>query len=156
MRKKHRVVLSSEQRRELARLISTGEAPARRLAHARILLKADASPDGPAWTDSLIARVLDVSASTSERVRQRFAIEGLDAALGRRAESATDRQLARAVSARATRLAALAASPPPAGHVRWTLRLLAQRYSELIPGESVSYETVRRVLSQLSGRRRHR
>ena len=35
----------------LQQLISSGKAPARKLAHARILLKIDRSTPGPEWTD---------------------------------------------------------------------------------------------------------
>ena len=40
--KQYKVQLSSEERRELQKMISTGVAPARKLTRARILLKADA------------------------------------------------------------------------------------------------------------------
>ena len=46
------------------------------------------------------------------------------------------------------RLVALSCSQPPAGHARWTLRLLADRAVELDYIDSVSHETVRRVLKK--------
>ena len=48
--KKHSIRLTAEQRRDLEALISAGQAPARKLTHARILLKADCGPDGPRWS----------------------------------------------------------------------------------------------------------
>ncbi len=46
--KKHQVILTGEQRQSLLDLIAVGKVSAQRLAHARILLKADASTGGPA------------------------------------------------------------------------------------------------------------
>src|SRR5512135_2839713 len=82
--KKYTVTLTAEERRDLHDLIAAGKAAAQKLAHARILLKADAAPEGPAWHDDRIAEAFDVSVATVERVRQRFVEQGLEAALGRK------------------------------------------------------------------------
>ena len=58
--------------------------PRPRPPHARILLKADNGPAGPAWTDAAISEALLASISTIERVRKRFAEQGLEAAIRRR------------------------------------------------------------------------
>ncbi len=55
-----------------------------KLTHARILLKADATPSGPDWSDGRIAEALDIGRATVERVRKQFVEEGLKAALERR------------------------------------------------------------------------
>ena len=44
--KKYRVTLTAEERQGLHGPISAGKAAAKKLAHARILLKADAAPTG--------------------------------------------------------------------------------------------------------------
>jgi hypothetical protein len=62
--KKYIVELTPEQREELSHMISTGKTAAREMTHARILLKADQGPQGPAWSDSRIEEALEVSAST--------------------------------------------------------------------------------------------
>ena len=54
-REDYRVLLSDDDRAVLYRLVSAGTAPARQITHARILLKADEGPDGPAWKDAAIA-----------------------------------------------------------------------------------------------------
>ena len=46
--KKYKVTLTADERRSLKELIAAGKAAAQKLAHARILLKADAAPGGPA------------------------------------------------------------------------------------------------------------
>jgi Homeodomain-like domain len=79
--KKYSVKLTTEQRQELSRMISTGKAAARELMHARILLKADQGPEGPAWSDSRIQEALEVSASTVQRVRKYCAQHGVQEAI---------------------------------------------------------------------------
>ena len=85
--KKYIVRLTPEQRQDLHLLISTGEEAARKLVHARVLLKADEGEQGPGWTDEQISEALDVSTSTLVRVRREFAQQGLQAALTRRSLS---------------------------------------------------------------------
>ena len=55
MNKKYIVTLTTEERAWLEELTRTGTAAARKLTHARILLKADVSPDGPGWQDAAIS-----------------------------------------------------------------------------------------------------
>ena len=75
MKKKYIVRLTPEERDELEKLVSAGEARARKLMHAHILLEADA--DGPNWTDDQISEALSVGRATIERVRKAFVEEGL-------------------------------------------------------------------------------
>lgn len=70
MKKKYPVILSEPEQEELKRLIAAGTAPARKLTHARILLKADQSPEGPGWVDEQVAEAVEVSQPTVSRVAQ--------------------------------------------------------------------------------------
>src|SRR5512144_263434 len=125
MPKKHVVRLSADERTQLEALIRTGNAPAHTQTHARILLKADCSADGPAWTDALIAQACDVSRPTIERVRKTFATKGLDAALYRKKWTGPSRR--KLDGQGEAQLVALACSQPPDGAERWTLVLLADK-----------------------------
>jgi hypothetical protein len=146
MKPKHRVHLTENQRQGLRRRIAAGRGPARELTHARILLKADAGPGGPAWADAAIARALDVSVSTIERVRKRFIGQGLAAAVRRKPPA---REYRRALDGEAeAHLIALSCTEPPDGQARWSMRLLARRLVELRVVEAVSDETVRRTLKK--------
>ena len=146
MAKKYRVTLAPDERAELGAMISEGEADARKLAHARILLQADEAPGGPGRTDAGIAAALDTSTRTIERVRRRFVEQGLESALPPRP---TGRAYARALEGRQeAHLIALACSEPPRGKKRWTLRLLAGRMVELDHVESLSHEAVRQALKK--------
>jgi len=148
MKKKYIVTLTRAERRMLQEMLSRGKAAARKLMHARILLKADAGPEGPAWDDDAIVQGLEVGRATVERVRKEFVEEGLEAALTRRRPR---RQYQRAFDGDAeAHLVALACQKPPEGRSRWTLRLLADRMVELEYVEQVSYQTVRRTLKKMS------
>jgi len=84
MRKKYHVTLSQAERNQWLGLIRKGRSSALRQTHARILLQADRSRQGLARSDAQIHEALGVAVSTIERVRQRFAEGGLEAALSRR------------------------------------------------------------------------
>lgn len=145
--KKYKVTLTADERQQLRDLIAAGKAAAQKLAHARILLKADAAPGGPAWTDDRIAEAVEVSTDTVARVRQRFVEESLDAAVSRKKPTRPSRE--RTLDGRAeARLIALACSRPPVGRKRWTTQLLADRLVELKVVGAVSDETVRRALQK--------
>ena len=72
MHKKYIVRLTETERGVLEALVNSGKRAARALTHARILLKADCGPDGPAWTDLAISTALDVRIPTIERVGARW------------------------------------------------------------------------------------
>ena len=146
MLKKHRVTLTDSEREHLLSLISAGEGSARRLTHARVLLKADEGPSGPAWADDEIAEALDVSRPTIERIRRRYATEGLEDALNHRRPAAAPRR--KLDGPAEAHLIALACSSAPEGHNRWTLRLLADKLVALEIVDAVSHETVRQVLKK--------
>jgi len=151
MKKRFAVCLSEDQRTQLFDLIGKGTAEARRLTHARILLKADQSPAGPAWTDERIAEAVEVSQPTVFRVRRQFIEAGMEAALHRRPSR---REYHRKLDGeQEARLIALACSTPPAGRADWTLRLLADRLVELEVVDTLSYQTVRRTLKKTNSSR---
>ena len=70
--KKYIVTLTDEERELLARRVSSGKSAARKLMHARVLLKTDASPGGPGWKDEQISQSLEVGTATIERIRRQF------------------------------------------------------------------------------------
>ncbi len=130
----------------MKRLIAAGTSPARKLVHARILLKADESPEGAGWVDETIAEAVETSQPTVSRVRKQYFCEGLEAALNRRPPK---REYHRKLDGeKEARLIALACSEPPEGQARWSLRLLADRLVELEVVDDVSHQTVRRTLKK--------
>jgi transposase len=147
MNKKYIVRLTQNERDILDGLVTTGKRAARTLTHARILLKADCGPDGPAWTDQAISAALDVSIPTIERVRRTLVLDGFEAALQRKPAPPRSRKLDGRQEAH---LIAIACSPVPEGHKRWTLKLLAKQLVELEDLDGLAPETVRQILKKTS------
>ena len=143
MNKRYIVRLTSEERGQLKALVSKGKTAAYKIQHANILLMADA--DGQGWADEPIAQTLSVHANTVRGVRQRFAEECLEAAVGRKRQGCPSRAPL-LDGEKEARLIAPRCSAPPPGHGRWTLHLLAEQLVELQVVESISYETVRKAL----------
>lgn len=146
MEKRAVVCLTEAERTVLTDLIAGGVAPARTQTHARILLKADQSPAGPAWTDAAIATALEVGERTVARVRARWADHGLDDALHRRPPRREYRR--KLDGAQEAHLVALACAAPPAGKERWAVRVLAAKLVEAGIVESIGRETVRTTLKK--------
>jgi hypothetical protein len=145
--KKYVVRLSKDERAALDDLISKGKHPAATILKARVLLKADVSEAGEAWSDSRIVKALDTSLATVARTRQRLVEEGFDAVLARKhsPNSARKRVFDGAAEAK---LIALACSEPPKGRSRWTLALLEDKVVELKIVERASDNTIGRVLKK--------
>ena len=121
MKKKYTVTLTEEERQTLQAMLSRGKAAARKLMHARILLKANVAPGRPGWNDAAIAEGLDVGRATVERVRKQFVEDGFEAALERRKPRRQYR--CKLDGEGEAHLIALACSKAPEGRTRWTLRL---------------------------------
>ena len=147
MRKHYRVLLTPSERDQLKRMLAAGTASARKLLHARILLKADQGPQGPGWVDQAIADAVESSQPTVSRVRKQSVEQGLQAALNRRPP--TREYVRKLDGVQEAHLIALACAKPPTGQARWSLRLLADKLVELeIVEEAVSYQKVRRILKK--------
>jgi transposase len=139
---KYEVKLSDEQRKRLEKAISSGQSPARELAHARVLLEASEGK-----TDEQVALAVRVSPSTVARVRKQFATAGIDPALRRRPQPPRPEKRKLDGTAEA-KLVMLACSSPPEGHEHWTLDLLADRMVRLKYVPTVSRDTVSRALKK--------
>jgi transposase len=137
---KHEVHLKEAERRKLIGIVSKGRNKAVVIQRAHILLKADEGK-----TDAEISQMLYVSEQTLRRTRQRFAQEGLQAALEDKPHPATGTELDEKQEAR---IIALACSEPPAGQARWTLELLTQEVLKDGIVTHLSPETVRLLLKK--------
>ncbi len=145
---KYVVRLSDEERRQLQAIVDEGSGAKETRQRARVLLKADQSKRGPAWSDERTAEFAEVSLSTVHRVRQRLVEEGFEAAVFRK--GATDRQYRKLDGEGEAKLIATACSQAPAGRSRWTLHLLAGKLVALGVVESISHECVRQTLKKTS------
>ena len=143
MNTKYLVKLSDEQRQHLEKLTSSGTVPARQMKRALILLKSDLQAN---WSYEQIAEAFDVSAVTIAKVRKTFMEQGLEVALQRKKPN---REYEHVLDGEdEAHLIALACSQPPTGRKHWSLRLLQDRFVKLGHVDTVSYETIRRVLKK--------
>ena len=147
--RKYVVTLSREERKFLSELTTKGKHRSQKILNALILLGCDEGEfQEKRLTNEEISRVLGISMRKIDRVKKRFVEEGMDVALNGRKGS---RVYARKVDGDfEARLVALSCSEPPEGYARWSLRLLADKAVELNYIDSVSHETVRRVLKKTS------
>jgi hypothetical protein len=145
MQKKYIVRLSKQEREILQETIKNLKGSGQKVRRAQILLKADEK--GPAWTDDRIAEAFGCRRQTVETIRRRLVESGFQETLEgkKRAEPPTAKLLDGKQEAKiiATRL-----GPPPKGYANWSLRLLARKVVELEIVDTVSYETVRRILKK--------
>lgn len=145
--KKFIVTLTEKEREFLAELTSKGKHRSQMILNALILLACD---DGEHQRrrskNEEIARVLNISMRKIDRVKKRFVLDGLDVALhGRKGSRVYAKKADGDFEAH---LVALSCSKPPEGFARWSLRLLADKVVELDYIDSISHETVRRVLKK--------
>lgn len=138
--KQHQVKLSASERRSLQTLLRKGTTKARMLTRARVLLLADQGK-----IDEEIVAALGVGLATVYRLRQRFAVEGLQAAMQEKPRPGAARKINEHLEARLT---ALVCSDSPDGRSRWSLRLLADTLVELKLVDSISYKTVGEYLKK--------
>ena len=146
--KRYIVELEAEERAGLEAITRKGSHRSQKVINALVLLNCDAGRfNERCATGAEIAGVLRISLRRVDRVKKRFVEDGLDAALGNR-QGLRARYLRKADGEFEARLVALSCSDPPEGHAQWSLRLLADRAVELGYIDTVSYETVRRVLKK--------
>ena len=136
------VKFSKTDKTALKQTLAKKQTSAREQTHARILdlLFRQESPEQ-------IAELLGISLGTVYNTQNRFLEEGLQAALSERPRSGKPPVIKPEERAKIT---ALACSDAPAGHARWTLRLLADKVVELGYVESISHMEVSRILKKMN------
>jgi transposase len=140
--KKYIVTLTKEEKGILKAIINKGKHSAEKRKRAQAILLAEGN-----YTDDMIAERTGLSRRGLEQLRQRFVEEGFETAIEGKPRGHRPKALGGADEAR---LAALVCSPKPGGRARWTLRLLADKWSTLAHTETkaISRETVRRTLKK--------
>ncbi len=134
------IELSEQEQSSLKTFFRSGSSSTRRQTRARILdllSKHTAPPE--------IARLLGCALPTVYNVKRRFLREGIEAALQERSRSGKPPTISGEARARIT---ALACSEAPAGHARWTLRLLANKAVELRFVEQISHQAIKQILKK--------
>lgn len=143
MKKKYIVRLSVVEREVLQTVVKKLKGSSQKVRRAQVLLKADA--DGPNWTDADIAEAFGCRIRTVELIRERLVTEGFEKTLEGQSKKRRGKVLDGKQEAK---IIAMRLGSPPKGFAHWTLRLLAEQAVELEITESVSHETVRRLLKK--------
>lgn len=147
---KHRaypIRLTEEEQEKLHQLCAKGKAPARSIRRAQILLWADENRPEGKLKDKEIAQQLQIHTNTVHLVRKCFVEQGLQKTLERK-KRLTPPNPPKVTGELEARIIALSCSEPPPGRSRWTLRLLADKAVELHYIDSLSYDTVDRILKK--------
>lgn len=126
----------------LEKFTRTGRQPVRAVRRAQALL-ALATGIG----QQAAGQAVGLSRQAVSKLRRRYEAAGWQTALAEAPRSGGPPHVDGPQRAAVT---ALACTPAPVGHSRWTLRLLADKAVELALVEAISYETVRQVLKKTS------
>jgi len=146
---RYKVTLEAQERVMLQQIATRGRHSSQKVLNALILLKCDEGQfQDRKLTNQEIADVLPVSMKKIDRIKKRFVEQGLEAALSK--QKARRTYTRKADGDFEAHLIALSCGKPPPGHARWSLRLLADKMVELRYTDSISHETVRRVLKKTS------
>lgn len=141
MPKKHRVFLKPTEVTQLKQVISSGVHRAQTITRARILLLAN-EQDGKGISDREIIHRLQVSATTPQDVRYRYAAGGLSRALYDAPRPG--KPVVFTPQDRAT-VTAVACTTPPVGYGRWTMTLIRDETIKRI-GKHIGRTKVNKIL----------
>ncbi len=137
--KKQHVTLTDAERATLESLLAKGSLPAKTFKRATALLELDRGK-----TLTTVATTLDVDYNTVAAWRDRYRAQGLD---GLPDAPRPGRPIVIDGAQRA-KITALACSDAPAGHARWSLRLLAEKVVEAGFCDTISHTMVGNVLKK--------
>jgi transposase len=140
MDKKWVIHLDAEGQEKLETMIRKGKSSARTIRRAQALLFANEGKE-----DKEIASLLKCAESSIYWTRRRYCEEGLEVALKERPRSGRPEKL---IGKAKAHLIALACSDPPEGRACWTMQLLTDRCISLELVDSITKDTVRRVLKK--------
>jgi len=134
------LTLSVGEEAQLQQMLQKGVHSVRRLKRAQVLLSLHQGNK-----PEQVVQQVRVSRATVYNIAKRYEQEGLTSALTDRPRPGQPSKFDKALQAQLT---ALACSPAPEGHSRWTLRLLADKLVELRWVASMSHQAVAEQLKK--------
>jgi transposase len=147
--KKYVINLTPEQREELTQITRNGNAPTKKISHARILLMSDQHHTEGRWTDQAIKKALGIHINTIARIRKRFILQGQQPALNRKQRTTPARETI-FDGAKEAQLIAICCQEAPQGYARWSLSLLVTEAKKRGIVTQVCRETVRQTLKKMN------
>jgi transposase len=129
-------------------IITKGVHSSQQYRTAYVLLNCDEGKYGDKITGKEIIQVLKISMRMIDRIKQRYVEEGFEACLERKPMTGT--KLPKVDGDKEAHLIALSCSKAPEGFARWSLRMLADKMVELKHVDTISHETIRKVLKKTS------
>jgi len=144
---RYKFKLTEEERGEIKKLIQKG-GKGYRIKHAQILLKLEDINENKEWTYERIHSAYNACESTIAGVAERFVMEGLEAALGRKKRESKPKFITGEVEAE---ICAIACSLPPEGRSRWTVQMIADELIRLEIVETISDTSVCDVMKKKRG-----
>jgi transposase len=132
----------------LADFVAQGKKSARAITRARILLLSDEG-----WKERELTELLGVSRGTVSHVRKKYQQKGRAPILDLLREASRSGRPITLDSRVEAKTTMIACSAPPPGRGRWTLHLIADKLVKLAVTETISHESVRRLLKKTSSSR---
>ena len=146
--KQRAVTLTKAERQALEDFVAHGKKSARAITRARILLLSD---EGRQERD--LTELLGVSRGTVYNVRKKQQQKAYGHILDLLREAPRSGRPLTLDSRVEAQVTMIACSTPPRGHGRWTLHMIADKLVKLAVTESISHESVRRLLKKTNSSR---
>lgn len=147
---KHAVILTDDQRSEVKRIIdsSSKNISTEIRARAKVLFHLDECGNNPLSPEKAASKA-KLHRETVYSIRKEFSDNGFEAALYRkqREEPPTQPKVTGEIEAH---IIACACSPAPEGKARWTAKMIAHKIVVDNHIDSISDDTIRRVLKKLN------
>jgi transposase len=141
-RKAKQVILSDTEKSELQSIIKKGTHKSRKIMRAKALLLLNS---GKSRLE--IQSELSIDSNNFYKIKQRYFAGGLTSALEERPRSGQPPKVTAYIEAQIT---SIACSDAPAGSSRWTLSLINEKIVELKHIETISNESIRKVLKKVN------
>jgi hypothetical protein len=147
-RKARKIGLEESARIELEKFTKTGRRSVKLVSRARIIFELDEANGRKPLTQEMIAERVGVSRQTINSAKQAFLKSDSITAFLQRKRRETPPVQPKITGGVEAHIIALACSPVPEGHAKWSLRLLAEKCVELNYIDSISFNSIRRVLKK--------
>jgi transposase len=141
----YHIDLAESEQKELQEILKKRKSTSEAVKRSKILLAADRNGE-KCWKDARISQQYEVSTRTIERLRKRYVEEGL--AITLKGKPRLNKDKIKFDGEVEARLIALRCSEPEGGNSGWTLELLANKMVALNYVDSISTESVRRILKK--------